>query len=61
MYRNVGIVQGAEGDCLLRRRSLQYALGLETVLLVALFALYARYNRQAQELEMDEDEVGSPS
>jgi len=40
------------------RRSLQYALGLETVLLVALFALYARYNRRALELEeMDADEV----
>ena len=47
-----------QGHILLCRRSLQYALGLETVLLVALFALYARYNRKAQELEMDADEVG---
>ena len=28
------------------------------MLLVALFALYARYNRKAQEMEMDADEVG---
>ena len=27
-------------------------------LLVVLFALYARYNRRAQEFEMDADEVG---
>ena len=39
------------------RQSLQYALGLETILLVALFALYARFNRRARDLEMDADEV----
>ena len=39
------------------RQSLQYALGVETILLVALFALYACYNRRARELEMDTDEV----
>ena len=39
------------------RQSLQYALGLETILLVALFALYARYNRRARDMEMDADEV----
>ena len=45
---------------LLCRRTLQYALGAETVLLVALFALYARYNRRAQEAEeLDADEVGT--
>ncbi|CAK0771560.1 hypothetical protein CVIRNUC_003872 [Coccomyxa viridis] len=35
------------------RQSLQYALGMETILLVALFALYARYNRRARGLQMD--------
>lgn len=45
---------------LLCRRTLQYALGAETVLLVALFVLYARYNRRAQEAEeLDADEVGT--
>ena len=40
------------------RQSLQYALGMETILLVALFALYARYNRRARGLQMDAaDEV----
>ena len=43
---------------LLCRRTLQYALGAETVLLVALFVLYARYNRRTQEAEeLDADEV----
>lgn len=42
---------------ILYRRSLQYTLGLETILLVALFALYARYNRRAQSLELDADEA----
>lgn len=36
---------------------LQYALGVETVLLVALFAFYARISRQAAQAGLDADEV----
>ncbi|CAL8462066.1 g1597 [Coccomyxa elongata] len=44
------------------RRMLQYALGVETVLLVALFAFYARITRQAaqQGLECDEESLTVP-
>ncbi|KAK9906469.1 hypothetical protein WJX75_002462 [Coccomyxa subellipsoidea] len=38
------------------RRMLQYALGVETVLLVALFAFYARISRQAAQAGLDADE-----
>ncbi|EIE24363.1 hypothetical protein COCSUDRAFT_47246 [Coccomyxa subellipsoidea C-169] len=38
------------------RRMLQYALGVETVLLVALFAFYARISRQAAQQGLDADE-----
>ena len=40
------------------RQSLQYALGLETILLVALFALYARYNRGYKAFAFNAGSVG---
>lgn len=42
-----------------RRRMLQYALGVETVLLVALFAFYACITRQAAQQGLECDEVGT--
>lgn len=39
------------------RRMLQYALGVETVLLVILFAFYARITRQAAQQGLECDEV----
>lgn len=54
----MNVMSLAQYRCVMCRQSLQYALGMETILLVALFALYSRYNRRARGLQMDAaDEV----